>query len=148
MHLPQATQSSCQSVLKMNMNRLIVSSFLLLTLELVSGFGASTSEGIISRNNFFKQSLASVIGGSFFSQNANAAAFDAVPQSSKVLRADKCAYGEGSGCESLAGDNEFIKELQRKSLENKEAAQKVRCLYSCLSLHQLIWPFSSFLSSS
>ena len=92
----------------------------------VSGLGVSTTERNMSRNQFLKQSMALVFGGSLFSQHANAAAIDATPQGSKILRADKCAYGEGSGCDSLAGENEFIKELQRKSMENKEAAQKVR----------------------
>jgi len=52
-----------------------------------------------------------------------------------VLRSDKCAYGEGGGCDSLAGDNEFIKELQRRSSEKKEATQKVRVMYNVHVYH-------------
>jgi hypothetical protein len=57
---------------------------------------------------------------------SNAAAIEKVANDQMILRSDKCAFGEGEGCSSLAGDNEFIKELQRRSKEKKELAQKVR----------------------
>ena len=37
-----------------------------------------------------------------------------------------CANGEGSDCDRLAGGNEYIKSLQRQSIENKAANQRVR----------------------
>jgi hypothetical protein len=81
----------------------------------VSSFGSPQP----TRNAFMRQISASIISFGT-AANANAA-------QGGILRSDKCAYGEGSGCESLAGDNDFIKELQRKSAANKESAQKVRC---------------------
>ena len=75
-----------------------------------------------SRQDFMKQ-LTIGIASVALPQLANAAAIEKTE--GRILRSDKCAYGEGEGCESLAGDNEFIKELQRKSSEKKEAAQKV-----------------------
>jgi hypothetical protein len=43
-----------------------------------------------------------------------------------VIRAPgRCANGEGDGCDSLAEGNEFIQQLQKRSLENKEENQKV-----------------------
>lgn len=38
----------------------------------------------------------------------------------------RTANGEGSDCERLAGGNEYIKSLQRRSIENKEANERVR----------------------
>ena len=65
-----------------------------------------------------KQALAGVasvgVGSMIVSQPANA-----------VIGSEKCAMGEGSGCASLAGDNEYIKELQRKSAVKREATLKV-----------------------
>lgn len=68
-----------------------------------------------SRQDFMKQLATGVASVALVPQIANAA----------VLRSDKCAYGEGGGCDSLAGDNELIKELQRRSSEKKEATQMV-----------------------
>ena len=108
------------------MRRLIPVALILLTIEIDCGNGLASREGSLNRNRFVKQSVASIFGGIIGSQTTNAAPLDAAPQGPKILRADKCAYGEGEGCASAAGDNEFIKELQRKSLEKKEVAQKVR----------------------
>lgn len=87
---------------------------------------------MISRRNVLIQQLASFVGVSgtvsaFMSPPLVAHAAESAETTTKtnVLRSEKCAYGEGEGCSSLAGDNEFIRELQRKSKERKELAQKV-----------------------
>ena len=46
------------------------------------------------------------------------------PANAAILRNEKCAYGVGDGCDTLAGENDFIKELQRKSAERKELEAK------------------------
>eukprot|EP00979_Chaetoceros_neogracilis_P002887 scaffold478_cov235-Chaetoceros_neogracile.AAC.4 len=74
-----------------------------------------------NRQDFIRK-LAIGIASVALPQVANAAAIE--NSEGRILRSDKCAYGEGEGCESLAGDNEFIKNLQRKSAEKKEAVQK------------------------
>lgn len=48
------------------------------------------------------------------------------PSNADVIRAPgRCANGEGDGCADLAGDNDLIQSLQRKSSENKAANQRV-----------------------
>mmetsp|Transcript_1912 Transcript_1912/g.4161 ORF Transcript_1912/g.4161 Transcript_1912/m.4161 type:complete len:141 (+) Transcript_1912:123-545(+) len=73
----------------------------------------------ISRREFFKYTAASigVVAGILNPLSANA----------DIVRSPgKCANGEGEGCDSLAGGNEFIRSLQKKSSENREANQRVR----------------------
>lgn len=95
-------------------------SFIYLNQE-VSSFSSPQS----TRKDFIRQISAGIVSlgsaatvGSSL-PNANAA-------EAGILRSDNCAYGEGTGCEALAGDNEFIKQLQRKSAERKELEKKVR----------------------
>ena len=99
------------------MKKCISISFFLLNLALqqsnVCAFSTPSS-----RQDFMRQLATGVASVALLPQIANAA----------VLRSDKCAYGEGGGCDSLAGDNELIKELQRRSSEKKEATQKVRVM--------------------
>ena len=72
-----------------------------------------------SRRDIFQQS-ANLVSIAILSNNA-------APANADVIRAPgKCANGEGDGCDSLAEDNEFIRSLQKKSSENREANQKVR----------------------
>mmetsp|Transcript_1913 Transcript_1913/g.4163 ORF Transcript_1913/g.4163 Transcript_1913/m.4163 type:complete len:183 (+) Transcript_1913:123-671(+) len=71
----------------------------------------------ISRREFFKYTAASigVVAGILNPLSANA----------DIVRSPgKCANGEGEGCDSLAGGNEFIRSLQKKSSENREANQR------------------------
>ena len=42
-----------------------------------------------------------------------------------VLQSEPCTSGEGSSCDDLAGGNEFIKTLQKKSAENRAKNEKV-----------------------
>lgn len=98
---------------------------LLNIIPILSIFKAASAFGTSSRNEFVQ--ILSTAGIAAFSSSlapevANAAAIEKAE--GKILRANKCAYGEGEGCEDLAGDNAFIKELQKRSLENKEATQK------------------------
>lgn len=97
---------------------------LLLTPQLVASFGVSSQS---SRHDFITQlskSAAMLVGSTAVTcTGANVQVANAV-QTNGVLRSEKCAYGEGSGCESLAGDNEFIKSLQKKSAERKEETKK------------------------
>ncbi len=72
-----------------------------------------------SRRDFFQRTVASIglVTGVINPLSANA----------DVIRSPgKCANGEGEGCDSLAGENEFIRSLQRRSSENREANQRVR----------------------
>lgn len=72
-----------------------------------------------SRRDIFQQT-ANLVSIAILSNNA-------APANADVIRAPgKCANGEGDGCDSLAEDNEFIRSLQKKSSENREANQKVR----------------------
>ena len=49
------------------------------------------------------------------------------PANADVLRSPgPCANGEGGGCDALSDDNEYIKSLQSKSRDNREANQRVR----------------------
>jgi hypothetical protein len=49
------------------------------------------------------------------------------PADADVLRSPgRCANGEGGGCDALSDGNEYIKSLQSKSRENREANQRVR----------------------
>ena len=106
------------------MKYILLSSLLALQQE-----AAALSASQTSRHEFMKQLSTGIVAfGSSMAipampQVAHGAAIDKTAVS--VLRSDKCAYGEGAGCESLAGDNEFIKELQRKSSEKKEASKQV-----------------------
>lgn len=78
-----------------------------------------------TRGNFIKSLLGSAL---VFQQitnidAANAAAIEKAE--GNILRAKgNCAYGVGDGCDDLSGGNEYIKELQRRSAESKEAAKK------------------------
>ena len=86
----------------------------------VSAFGSTQH----SRNGFFKQISSSVIA--FGSATTTGILKPDIANAQQgILHSDKCAYGEGLGCDSLAGDNDFIKDLQRKSAKRKEAEQKV-----------------------
>lgn len=94
----------------------------------------SSTTPTTSRHVFLKKHLLTSAAGTAAAAAAalltpslsNAAAIEKVANEQMILRSDKCAFGEGEGCSSLAGDNEFIKELQRRSKEKKELAQKVR----------------------
>ncbi len=93
-------------------------SLLTITLQDVTAFGTTPDSGsskLSSRNDFMKQVATGAIAlATTIPQAANA----------DIIRSNKCAYGEGLGCDDLAGDNELIKQLQRKSAERKEAEQK------------------------
>lgn len=41
-----------------------------------------------------------------------------------VISSKYCAFGEGDGCDDLAGGNEYIKQLQARSSVNKESIQR------------------------
>lgn len=97
------------------------------SLPLTFSYTASTKDSNVSnrtqqsRANFLK----GLVGSATFTlapQLANAAA---EKTEGKILRSSgKCAYGVGEGCDDLSDGNEFIKELQRKSAQSKEVAQK------------------------
>jgi hypothetical protein len=91
-----------------------------------------------NRQDFIRK-LAIGIASVALPQVANAAAIE--NSEGRILRSDKCAYGEGEGCESLAGDNEFIKNLQRKSAEKKEAVQKVCFVFYAAGCSALVFYF-------
>lgn len=78
----------------------------------------------LNRQNFIKQILtvSSASAAIVASQTSNAASSDMVE--GKILRAAQCVYGEGTGCEMAAENNELIKELQRRSQIKKEATQR------------------------
>lgn len=49
------------------------------------------------------------------------------PANADVLRSPgPCANGEGGGCDALSDENEYIKSLQSRSRDNREANQRVR----------------------
>jgi hypothetical protein len=52
--------------------------------------------------------------------SANAEVESATTGTPGVLSSKYCAYGQGDGCEELAGGNQLILELQRRSSANKE----------------------------
>jgi len=61
------------------------------------------------------------------------------PANADVIRAPgRCANGEGVGCDSLAGDNEFIQALQKKSSENREKNERVSISYLFYKRQRLI----------
>lgn len=107
----------------------------------LSTHSSSGSSSISSRSAFLKKHILTCCSSSAAAAAAaavlltpsisNAAAIEQT--NGKILKSEKCAYGEGEGCSSLAGDNEFIKELQRRSKERKESAQKV-CTVHCILL--------------
>jgi hypothetical protein len=55
-----------------------------------------------------------------------AASFAAPKEANAVISSKFCAYGTGDGCEDLAEGNEYIRQLQERSAENKETIQQVR----------------------
>jgi len=69
----------------------------------------------LERRDLLHSSVAAVFGASCLSFPERS---DAEPIS--VLRSKGCYRGEGEACDDLAGDNEFIRSLQRKSAENRE----------------------------
>lgn len=46
------------------------------------------------------------------------------PTANAVLSAGKCTSGVGDGCDELAGDNDYIKQLQAKSAANREVHER------------------------
>jgi len=51
----------------------------------------------------------------------------APPADADVLRSPgPCANGEGGGCDALSDENEYIRSLQSRSRDNREANQRVR----------------------
>jgi hypothetical protein len=90
----------------------------------IIGNWSNASAFSVNRQTFMKQIATAACSTVAIStpQTSNAASVEKAD--GKIIRADKCAYGEGSGCESLAEENEFIKELQKRSLSKKEATQK------------------------
>mmetsp|Transcript_15096 Transcript_15096/g.28404 ORF Transcript_15096/g.28404 Transcript_15096/m.28404 type:complete len:209 (-) Transcript_15096:304-930(-) len=94
---------------------------------------STSTSNCSSRNAFLKKHLltsATAAAGTLLMRPSlsNAAAIEKTDgeaaAATSILRSDKCAFGEGDGCSTLAGDNEFIQELQRRSREKKETAQK------------------------
>ena len=72
-----------------------------------------------SRRDLFQRAASAFAGTSIAltgSITPSAQALSEPPLS--VLRSGACARGVGDACEDLAGDNEFIKNLQKKSQEN------------------------------
>jgi hypothetical protein len=97
---------------------------LLLVFVLIISNWSNVSAFSVNRQTFMKQIAAAACStiATITPQISNAASIEKAE--GKILRANKCAYGEGSGCESLAEENELIKELQRRSLLKKESTQK------------------------
>eukprot|EP00546_Thalassionema_frauenfeldii_P014344 CAMPEP_0178917310 /NCGR_PEP_ID=MMETSP0786-20121207/13174_1 /TAXON_ID=186022 /ORGANISM="Thalassionema frauenfeldii, Strain CCMP 1798" /LENGTH=191 /DNA_ID=CAMNT_0020590843 /DNA_START=57 /DNA_END=632 /DNA_ORIENTATION=- len=61
-----------------------------------------------------KMSATTMISSLLFSRSAEAG----------VIQSEQCTMGEGTGCEDLAGGNEYIRSLQKKSAENKAVIDK------------------------
>lgn len=80
-----------------------------------------------SRGKFFKtlvkSSIAAAATTTIINPSISNAAVSDKPEG-KILRAGNCAYGVGDGCADLSEGNDFIKELQKKSAQSKESAQK------------------------
>mmetsp|Transcript_14200 Transcript_14200/g.20280 ORF Transcript_14200/g.20280 Transcript_14200/m.20280 type:complete len:190 (-) Transcript_14200:89-658(-) len=93
--------------------------------QLVSSFGFSTNDVETRKVNFNRRNFVQA------STNASLVAlfpFLALP---KVANAgvigtgdSRCSSGVGKGCDQLSDDNEFIKQLQKKSAERKEISVK------------------------
>ncbi|KAL7528421.1 hypothetical protein ACHAWF_002550 [Thalassiosira exigua] len=80
--------------------------------------------GACARRDALRRGASSCLG---FLAAAAASAPVVAPASAgaAVLRAPgRCANGEGDGCDALAGENDLVRELQRKSAENREANQR------------------------
>lgn len=96
-----------------------VASVLFLFLFLGSAFGYQPQQpnnnAQVNRRNFFSFVAASTAANVLIpEQPANA-----------VISAKYCAYGSGEGCEDLAEGNAFIRQLQAKSVANKEKNESV-----------------------
>ena len=100
-----------------------LSYLLICTVQSSLGYSINHNENQ-SRGKFFQTFLKSSIAttATIYPSITNAAVSD--KPEGKILKAGGCAYGTGSGCDDLSEGNEFIKELQRKSAQNKEAARK------------------------
>ena len=74
----------------------------------VSGFS-------VDRRSLLKKSLVGITAGIFVAPKPGHG----------VINNKVCVAGVGDGCDDLAEGNEFVKELQRRSAENREANLKV-----------------------
>jgi len=74
----------------------------------------SSSGFSIVRRTVLQSTMAAVSGGLLMQPN----------ESKAVIESKVCTAGVGDGCDDLAEGNEFIKSLQRKSAENREANLK------------------------
>lgn len=88
----------------------------------VTALAASSSEAeepcaCARRRDALRRTGAAIFSGLF--------AAAAGPAGADVIRSPgRCANGEGEGCDDLAGDNELIRSLQRRSSDNREANQR------------------------
>lgn len=80
------------------------------------GFGADRRQVLDTFSNTFQSAVvaSSVLGAAALPHPANAVSLNKV-----------CTAGVGGDCDDLAEGNEFIKSLQKKSAENREANLKV-----------------------
>ncbi len=112
----------------MNTSELLLLLCLIATIPIVSSYSITTRNKNVNacqtRGTFLKKSIVVSLATSCIApQISNAAAIEKAE--GKILRSSgTCAYGEGDGCDELSGGNDYIKELQRKSAENKAATQK------------------------
>lgn len=81
---------------------------------------STAAEYPCARRVLLQRTATASLGG-FLASLVSAAA----PAGADVVRAPGCTNGEGEGCDDLAGDNDLIRSLQRKSAENREANQRV-----------------------
>ena len=110
---------------------LLLQAFVVLLHAVVTTSFAFNNDGV-SRKVFLETSITTAATTVALAQPANA-----------VLSAPgRCASGVGTGCEELAGDNEYIKQLQAQSAAKKEQYQKealnavctVHCFFLILSV--------------
>jgi hypothetical protein len=97
-------------------------SFLLLSPQSIAAYNSNAA---LSRRDLMQ--------GLVVAAGAAASVVAAPKEANAVISSKFCAYGTGDGCEDLAEGNEYIRQLQERSAENKEAIQQVRKTMAPLS---------------